>query len=64
MLFSGKAVLRESYDDEAELYRIHLEVTNPVFGFLFGYSGTFTCTFPVASEAPTRLKPVRHEARD
>lgn len=64
MIFSGTATLRESYDDDAELYRIHLEVRNPVFGFLFGYTGTFTCEFPGASDAPRRLKPVRHEARD
>ena len=64
MLFSGKAVLRESYDDDAQLYRIDLEVKNPVFGFLFGYRGSFTCEFPPAVDAPTRLQPVRHEPRD
>lgn len=64
MIFSGKAVLRESYDDEAELFRINLEVRNPVFGFLFGYAGTFTCEFPEATDAPQRLKPIRHEVRD
>ena len=64
MLFSGKAVLRENWDDEAAVYRINLEVRNPVFGFLFGYSGTFTCEFPPADGAPDRLKPVRHEVRD
>ncbi|RMB58418.1 DUF4166 domain-containing protein [Tessaracoccus antarcticus] len=64
MIFSGKAVLRENWDESAALYRIHLEVRNPVFGFLFGYSGTFTCEFPPAGGAPDRLKPVRHECRD
>ena len=63
MLFSGRAVLRESYDDEAQCFRIHLEVRNRVFGFLFGYEGSFTCEFPEAVDAPARLKPVRHEAR-
>ena len=63
MLFSGRAVLRESYDDAAQCYRIHLEVRNRVFGFLFGYEGSFTCEFPEAVDAPARLKPVRHEAR-
>jgi hypothetical protein len=63
MLFSGRAHLRESFDDEAQCYRIHLEVSNRVFGFLFGYEGSFTCEFPDATDAPTRLKPVRHERR-
>lgn len=64
MLFSGRAALRESYDDAAQCFRIHLEVRNRVFGFLFGYEGTFTCEFPDAVDAPARLKPVRHEARE
>jgi hypothetical protein len=63
MVFSGRAVLRESFDDEAQCYRITLEVHNRVFGFLFGYEGTFTCEFPAATDAPTRLKPRRHERR-
>jgi hypothetical protein len=63
MLFSGRAVLRESYDDDAECYRIKLEVHNQTFGFLFGYEGTFTCEFPDAEDAPARLKPLRHERR-
>lgn len=63
MIFSGRARLRESYDDIAQCYRIHLEVRNRVFGFLFGYEGTFTCEFVPAMDAPARLKPVRHERR-
>jgi hypothetical protein len=38
-------------------------VHNPVFGFLFGYEGEFTCQFAPAVDAPERLKPVRHESR-
>ncbi|MES2094356.1 MAG: DUF4166 domain-containing protein [Actinomycetota bacterium] len=63
MLFSGRADLRESWDDDARVYRVTLEVVNPVFGFLFGYEGEFRCEFPPASDAPKRLKPVRHELR-
>jgi len=63
MLFSGRAELRESFDDDTGEYRIDLEVRNRVFGFLFGYSGRFTCEFPAATDAPSRLKPVRHESR-
>ena len=63
MLFSGRADLRESWDEKARVYRVKLEVVNPVFGFLFGYEGEFSCEFPSASDAPSRLKPVRHERR-
>lgn len=62
-LASGYATLVESYDDEAECFRVQLEVRNRVFGFLFGYEGTFTCEFPEATDAPARLKPRRHELR-
>lgn len=64
MLFSGRADLHESFDDDAGVYRIRLEVRNRVFGFLFGYEGTFTCEFPDAADAPDRLKPRRHERRE
>jgi hypothetical protein len=64
MLFSGRADLHESYDDDAGVFRIRLEVRNRLFGFLFGYEGEFTCEFPAATDAPARLKPVRTEARD
>lgn len=63
MLFSGTAVLRESWDNDTEVYRVHLEVSNPTFGFLFGYQGWFTCDFVPATDAPPELKPVRHERR-
>jgi len=63
MLFSGRAELRESYDDVAQVFRIRLEVRNRVFGFLFGYEGEFRCEFPEATDAPSHTKPVRHERR-
>jgi hypothetical protein len=63
MLFSGRADLREWYDEAAGLYRVALEVRNPVLGFLFGYEGEFQCEFPAAQDAPARLKPRRHELR-
>jgi hypothetical protein len=63
MLFSGRAELRESYDETAQIYRVAMQVRNPVFGFLFGYEGEFTCEFLPADDAPTRLKPRRHELR-
>jgi len=63
MVFSGRAQLHELFDEDAGVYRIRMEVHNRVLGFLFGYEGEFTCEFPAASDAPVRLKPVRHERR-
>jgi hypothetical protein len=63
MLFSGRADLHEWFDDDAGAFGIRMEVRNRVFGFLFGYEGTFTCEFVAASDAPEGLKPVRHERR-
>jgi hypothetical protein len=63
MLLSGRAELRESYDDVSGRYRIDLTVSNRLLGFLFGYTGEFTCEFPEATDAPAGLKPVRHERR-
>jgi Domain of unknown function (DUF4166) len=63
MLFSGRAELHEEFDESAGVFRIRMEVRNPVFGFLFGYEGEFTCEFPDATDSPERLKPRRHEGR-
>ena len=63
MRFSGRATLRERYDDTDERFHVDLEVHNDRFGFLFGYRGSFTCEWVQATDAPGRLKPVRHETR-
>ncbi|GAA4046516.1 DUF4166 domain-containing protein [Agromyces indicus] len=63
MSFSGKATLRERYDDADERFHVDLEVHNDRFGLLFGYHGSFTCEWVAATDAPTRLKPLRHELR-
>jgi len=63
MLFSGRARLREWFDDGDQLFHVDLEVRNSVFGFLFGYTGAFACEWVPAMDAPEGLKPVRHEAR-
>lgn len=64
MLFSGRADLRESFDDDTGEYVIRLEVRNRVAGFLFGYEGRFTCEFPTASSVPAHVLPRRHERRE
>ena len=63
---TGSADLYESYDDARQAFTIQLQVRNPVFGFLFGYRGEFTCDFPAVTghDIPVRLKPLREEIRD
>ncbi|PZF43578.1 MULTISPECIES: DUF4166 domain-containing protein [unclassified Curtobacterium] len=63
MLFSGRATLHEYWSDEDESFHVDLEVRNALFGFLFGYRGTFTCEWVPATDAPDRLKPRRTELR-
>lgn len=63
MLLSGRAHLREWFDEDADVFRVDLQVVNRHFGFLFGYRGWFTCDWTPATDAPDRLKPRRHERR-
>ncbi len=63
LLFSGSAELHERWDEERSAFHISLVVRNRALGFLFGYEGWFECEFPAATDAPARLKPVRHERR-
>ncbi|MFK4808133.1 DUF4166 domain-containing protein [Microbacterium sp. ZW CA_36] len=63
MLFSGRARLREYFDDADQRFHVDLEVHNRWFGFLFGYRGSFECEWMPATDAPESLKPRRHEAR-
>ena len=64
---TGTAELNECFDDELGRYRIRVEVRNPVLGPLFGYEGTFTCTWPTITAegtgVPASVKPIREEAR-
>jgi hypothetical protein len=62
---TGTADLYEGYDDQRGVFTIQMQVRNPVFGFLFGYRGEFTCTFPPVSAegTPAHLKPVREDWR-
>jgi Domain of unknown function (DUF4166) len=65
-LFSGIANVREWWDDDAQQFRIDVNVLNPVFGPLFGYRGSFTvvqrpCT---PAEIPLDVRPLREERRE
>ena len=41
-IFQGLATVIERYDDEQELFHIHVTVRNPLIGRLFSYEGTFS----------------------
>lgn len=63
MLFSGRATLRERFDDTDGRFHVDMRVDNDRFGFLFGYRGSFTCEWMPASGAPPHIFPRRHESR-
>lgn len=67
MLASGYADVHEWWDEDAERYRIDVRVSNPRFGRLFGYRGSFDVEErPVASVAdvPPDVLPRRTEKRE
>jgi hypothetical protein len=59
------ALVRESYDERAERFRIRVSVVNRRFGPLFGYEGSFAAEYLDLAEhaMPAGLRPVREEAR-
>lgn len=62
---SGIADVCEWYDDVAEAFKIEVNVTNPLLGPVFGYSGTFQAEFVDVGEViPTHIKPQREERRE
>ena len=66
LLFSGIANVREWYDDEAQCFRIEVDVRNRVWGPLFGYRGRFQVEWLDLpdGEMPARLMPRRQERRE
>jgi hypothetical protein len=66
MLFSGIADVHEWYDDDAQCFRIVVDVRNRIWGRLFGYRGRFQVVWkPVRQgEIPLDLLPKRQERRE
>jgi hypothetical protein len=64
MLFSGIADVREWYDDDAQSFRIVVNVHNRVWGPLFGYRGSFNVEGRKVTEVPSHILPKRQERRD
>jgi len=63
LLLSGVADVREWYDDTAQCFRIRVSVSNPRWGKLFGYTGSFQCE-KVSPTPPVTLLPRRVEERE
>lgn len=63
MMFSGVADVEEWYDDDAQCFRIRVDVTNKRLGRLFGYRGHFHVDWP-APLPPVSILPTRVEARE
>jgi hypothetical protein len=66
MLFSGIADVHEWYDDEAQCFRIVVDVRNRIWGRLFGYHGRFQVVWKSVrpGEIPLDLLPKRQERRE
>jgi hypothetical protein len=66
LLFAGEAVVREWWDDQIQRYFIDVNVSNRVFGPLFGYRGSFTVLQRPCpqDEIPLDVLPVREERRE
>lgn len=67
MALSGYAEVREWWDEASERYQIEVAVTNPRWGPLFGYRGSFDVEerlIPNQAAIPTDVLPVREERRE
>jgi hypothetical protein len=66
MLFSGVADVCEWYDDQAQQFRIEVNVVNETWGRLFGYKGSFQVEWLSIEPAhiPSDVLPRRTERRE
>lgn len=61
---TGVADVCEWFDDDAEKFRIEVNVTNRRWGRLFGYSGAFDASYREARQVPSHITPMREERRE
>lgn len=66
MLFSGYADVCEWYDEAIQKFRIEVNVSNKLWGPLFGYRGSFEVEWRSMRPAaiPADIKPTREEQRE
>ncbi|MGC1207038.1 MAG: DUF4166 domain-containing protein [Ornithinimicrobium sp.] len=64
--FTESALLHERFYDHTQRFEIQVRVTNKRFGPLFGYTGSFVCTWPTIGPegVPAALLPLREERRN
>ena len=56
-VLSAQANVHEWYDDEHEQFRISVEVTNPIAGLVFEYSGAFEVEWVDCETVPEGVRP-------
>ncbi|WP_405078758.1 DUF4166 domain-containing protein [Paenibacillus chitinolyticus] len=63
---TGTAEVCEWFDDAEDAYKISVNVSNPVFGPVFGYRGTFRAQLVPCrvTDIPDHVKPLREELRE
>lgn len=61
---TGTAEVVEWYDDHLKKFRIHVHVSNPLFGTVFHYEGSFEAQLISLSHIPLDAKPLRQERRE
>jgi hypothetical protein len=65
MAFSGVANVCEWFDDRTQQFQIEVNVSNRLWGPLFGYRGSFTAEFRTISDSvPAHVLPRRYERRE
>lgn len=57
LTLSAQAHVHEWYDDDAETFRISVEVTNPLVGPVFEYRGAFEVEWLDCERAPEAVRP-------
>jgi len=66
MVFSAVANVCEWYDDAEEKFRIEVDVSNRLFGKVFGCTGFFDVEWLTVTpqRIPDHARPLRHERRE
>lgn len=57
LVLSARADVHEWYDDDAEQYRIEVEVRNPLVGRIFEYAGSFEVEWRDCDTVPDSVRP-------
>lgn len=63
-LLSGQADVHEWYDEDAESFRITVQVTNPAVGTLFEYRGSFEVAWRETDDVPDAVTPASATRRE